>query len=60
MPIYNEAPEKYSSYKKRFFNKYKERIKGLLNGVDSLSLNPKDKLKLKKQMSEILNEAIRS
>lgn len=56
MPSCNDAPEKYSSYKKRFFNKYKERIKALITGVDSLSLKNTDKLKLKKQMAEILNE----
>lgn len=52
-------PEKYSSYKGRFFNKYKEKARKLINGVDSLSLKKEDKLKLKKQMVEILNEGLR-
>ena len=58
-PIYDEIPEKYSSYRGRFFNKYREKIKRIINGVDSLSLTDSDKLKLKKQMAEILNEVIR-
>jgi len=52
----NKELESYSSYKKRFFNKYKEKAKILFNGVDSLSLKDNDKVKLKKEILKILND----
>jgi beta-glucosidase/6-phospho-beta-glucosidase/beta-galactosidase len=47
--------ESYSSYKKRFFNKYKDRIKSLKTGINDLSLKPKDKELLKKDLVKILD-----
>ena len=57
-PHYTEPVEKYSSYKKRFFNKYQVRAKALLTGINDLSLKNEDKQKLKKMLIQIFKDEI--
>ena len=47
-------PEKYSSYKKRKFEKTKSRLLLLMNGINQLSLKDKDKELLKNQCKDII------
>lgn len=51
----HKKPEKYSSYKSRVFNDYIEKIRKMLNNIDSLSLNKDDKKKLKEKLIEKIN-----
>lgn len=47
-------PEKYSSFKKRMFNQYKEKARKLFNGIDDTILIRSDKNKLKTQIIDSL------
>lgn len=51
-----EPVRKYSSYKKEFFSKYEAKARNMRNAVDSLSLKPEDKVKLKKKLGKILED----
>ena len=42
--------EKYSSYRARMFNRYKDKARMLSNAIPQTSLSDKDKLKLLKLM----------
>lgn len=48
--------ESYSSYKGRMFNKKLEKLRSLLNSIDSLSLKSEDKQKLLFQLKNMINE----
>ena len=56
MPDYSEEPEKYSSYKKRMFEKKLTKIKMLFDTVDELSLKDADKKKLKNKMRDLTTD----
>ena len=55
MPSRYEPMESYSSYKKRMNEKTVNKIKKIITGIDQLSLNPKDKLALKRKCKESIN-----
>ncbi len=48
-------PEKYSSFKKRMFHRYKEKAQKLFNGIEDTSLTISDKIKLKRQIIDQLD-----
>lgn len=50
----NESIEKYSSYKKRKFEKTLTRLDLLISGIKQLSLNKGDKLKLLNKCKELV------
>lgn len=52
LSLWESPPEKYSSFKKRMFNRYKEKARMLFNGIDDTSLKKADKIKLKNQIIE--------
>jgi hypothetical protein len=52
MPDVNVEIEEYSSYKGRTMTRYKDKARNLYNAIDSLSLKPKDKEKLKNYISD--------
>ncbi len=51
----HEEVEKYSDYKYRTKEKFKNRFKDIISGIESCSLKKEDKIKLKKELIEILN-----
>lgn len=52
---WESPPEKYSSYRKRMFNRYHEKARKLFNGIDDTSLTRADKNKLKKEINNQLS-----
>lgn len=50
----NRPIEKYSSYKKRKFEKTKSRLLILMNGINQLSLKERNKVILKNQCRNII------
>lgn len=57
LAIDSDTPiETYSSYKKKKFHKYKEKARMLINGIGCLSLKPKDKEKLKREILETIKQ----
>ena len=50
------VPEKYSDYRNRVFDRHIKKLKDSLMQIRQCSLKPDDKEKLKKQLSELLNQ----
>lgn len=53
---HRHEPEKYSSFKKRKFNDYKEKMKKIIIGIKDVSLKENDKIRLLNELKELINE----
>lgn len=52
------TPEPYKAYKNRNFTKHHDKIKEALRQIRDLSLKPEDKVKLKKEMMELIQASL--